>query len=134
MDDLLARVHAMGLHVKFDNLGRRHGEIRSSGLIVINDHRSLKAMRIALAHEVGHAVHGHDWTTARHDVLRDERQAKTFAARLLVSPEAYRDAEREVGTDARHLARRLDVTAELIELWRDSWEREIAARSHLQLA
>lgn len=134
MDDLLAQVHAMGLHVKFDKLGRRHGEIHSSGLIIINEERSVKAMRITLAHEAGHAYHGHDWTVARHDVLRDERQAKTFAARLLVSPEAYRDAEREVGTDPRHLARRLDVTAELIELWRDSWEREIAARSHLQLA
>lgn len=134
MDDLLAHVDAMGLHVKFRDLGRRHGEIHSGGLIVINDRRPVRAMRITLAHEVGHAVHNHDWTAARHDVQRDERQANTFAARLLVSPEAYRDAEAEVGTEARHLARHLGVTSDLIELWRESWQQEIAARSHLRLA
>lgn len=128
MDDLLAHAHAMGLRVKFDNLGRRHGEIRSGGLIVVNDHRPLKAMRITLAHEVGHAFHGHDWTDERHDTARDERQAKTYAARLLVTADRYREAEHEVGTEARHLARHLDVTTELVTLWQASYRTELLTR------
>lgn len=131
MDDLLEHAHAMGLRVKFDNLGRRHGEVRSSGLIVVNDHRPLKGMRITLAHEIGHAAHGHDWTMARHEVARDERQAKTYAARLLITPAQYREAEHELGTEARHLARRLDVTEELVLLWRASFGQERAAGRHL---
>jgi Zn-dependent peptidase ImmA (M78 family) len=128
MDDLLEHAHAMGLRVKFDNLGRRHGEVRSSGLIVVNDHRPLKGMRITLAHEIGHAAHGHDWTTARHEVARDERQAKTYAARLLITPTQYREAERELGTEACHLARALGVTSELIELWKASFQAETGSR------
>lgn len=128
MDDLLAHAHSMELRVKFANLGRRHGEIKSGGLIIVNDHRPLKAMRITLAHEIGHGVHGHDWTDERHDIARDERQAKTYAARLLISAEQYRDAEREIGTEARHLARHLDVTAELVTLWQDAYRAELLTR------
>lgn len=131
MDDLLEHAHAMGLRVKFDNLGRRHGEVRSSGLIVVNDRRPLKGMRITLAHEIGHAVHGHDWTAARHDIARDERQAKTYAARLLITPAQYREVEHELGPEARHLARSLDVTEELVLLWRASFGQERAAGRHL---
>ena len=124
MEDLLAHAARLGLRVKFRDLGRRHGELHSSGLVVVNSERPVKAQRITLAHECGHRAHGHDWTN-EHDRPRDERQANTYAARLLISPQDYALAERSVGAHAGALARELNVTATLVELWRADYLREV---------
>lgn len=124
MEDLLDHAAAMGLRVQFRDLGRRHGEVHSSGLVVINDCRPVRVQRIALAHECGHHAHGHDWRR-RHDQDRDERQADTYAARLLVSPDDYLDAERAVGSHPGSLARELGVTERLILLWRADYLSEV---------
>lgn len=124
MEDLLAHAAGLGLRVKFRDLGRRHGELHSSGLVVVNSERPVKAQRITLAHECGHRAHGHDWTN-EHDRPRDERQANTYAARLLISPQDYALAERAVGAHAGALARELNVTATLVELWRADYLREV---------
>lgn len=124
MEDLLEHAHAMGLRVLRRDLGRRNGQVHSSGLIIINPHRSLGAQRETLAHEIGHHVHGHDWTAARHDKAADERAADTYAARLLISPAEYAIAERICGPNVRALARELNVSMLLVELWQASYQAE----------
>lgn len=117
MDELIAHAETLGLRVKWRDLGRRSGELHSSGLVFLNPRRSVLTQRVTLAHECGHAWHGHDWT-GRHDVERDERQADTYAARLLISPVEYAMAERVVGEHPGAIARELGVTRALVELWR----------------
>lgn len=132
MEDLLQHADELGLRVQFRNLGRRHGEIHSSGLVVINDRRPLAQQRQTLAHECGHHVHGHDWT-GRHDRERDERQADTYAARLLISPAAYAEAEALVGAHDGALARELNVTARLVALWRADYLTRVGVVRHLRV-
>ena len=132
LDDLLAHAAAQGLHVKFSDLGRRTGELRRSGLVLINHKRTAVVQRCALAHELGHWHHGHDWSAA-HDVARDEREADTYAARLLVSPVEYALAERLYDGHPGAIARELDVTTPIIEAWRDGVLRRAPRRERWRM-
>lgn len=123
MQDLIDHAAAMGLRVMWRDLGRRSGELHSSGLIVLNPRRTTLTQRVTLAHEIGHHRYGHDWTR-EHDSERDEREADTYAARLLISPAEYALAERLVGCHPGALAKELGVTARLVEFWRESYEHE----------
>jgi Zn-dependent peptidase ImmA (M78 family) len=133
VEDLLQHAADLGLRVQFRNLGRRHGEIHSSGLVVVNDRRPVAQQRLTLAHECGHHAHGHDWTQA-HDRDRDEREADTYAARLLITPRAYADAERLVGGHDGALARELNVQAHHIALWRADYLRRVGVVRGLRAA
>lgn len=90
MDDLEGIAHAMGIRIEYrDQLHRRrwgeydhkHRTIRLLG--------SLRALhwRCTLAHELGHAYHGH-----RGCRDRQECEADAFAARLLIHPDEWRTA------------------------------------------
>jgi len=124
MDELIAHAEALGLLVKWRDLGRRSGELHSSGLVFLNHRKSLLTQRVTLAHECGHAWHGHDWA-GRHDAERDERQANAYAARLLIDARDYAYAETVVGEHPGAIARELGVTRELVELWRDDLRRHL---------
>lgn len=108
---------AMGLGVKFRNLGRRNGELHSSGVVFINPCKPDFVQRATLAHEMGHWYHSHDWTR-EHDNVADERQADMFAARLLISPTEYATAERE-SSDPRSIALALDVPLRFVVYWQE---------------
>jgi Zn-dependent peptidase ImmA (M78 family) len=123
MQRLVEKAEAMGLRVAYRDLGRRSGQLHSSGLVYINQRRSLPAQRIVLAHEMGHWHHGHDWSQA-HDHDLDERQADQYAARLLVSRSEYAAAEAVCGAHPGALARELGVTRTLIELRREDFARD----------
>lgn len=122
MDELIVHAETLGLRVKFDNLGRRSGELRRSGLVLLNHRKSLLTQRMTLAHECGHAWHGHDWTLY-HDRERDEREADVYAARLLIRTEDYAYAERIVGDHPGAIAKELGVTRHLVDLWREDYGR-----------
>jgi Zn-dependent peptidase ImmA (M78 family) len=132
VQELIDHAAAMGLRVKWRNLGRRSGEVHSSGLILLNPRKTEFSQRITLAHEIGHAHHGHDWTGA-HDVERDEREADTYAARLLISAADYAFAEQIVGEHPGALAKELGVTVRLVELWREAHRNERASRPCLRV-
>lgn len=117
LDDLIAEAEARGLRVKWADLGRRAGELHSSGLVRLNHRRTAGTQRVALAHELGHHHCGHDWS-AMHDVARDEREADLYAASLLFSPVEYALAERLYDGHPAGIARELDVPVRLVELWR----------------
>ncbi len=134
MEDLLQHAADLGLRVKFRDLGRlRHGEIHSSGLVVINDRRPIAQQRVTLAHECGHHAYGHDWTSA-HDRARDEREADTYAARLLITPEAFAEAEALVGCRDGALARELNVQVKHVALWRAAYLRQVGVVRRLRAA
>lgn len=125
MSDVVLHAAALGLRVERQDLpGDLNGEIRSDGTILLNADRRLSVQREVLAHEIGHHVHGHDQSADRHDHERTERQADTYAARLLISPMLYRRAEAIVGTDPRLLAAELEVSRRLVTLWQDSYRRD----------
>lgn len=123
MDQLIERAGALGLRVIFRDLGRRHGEVHSSGLVYINHRRTVDRQRLTLAHEMGHWWHGHDWTRD-HDRERDERAADIYAARLLIEPGEYARAEMLCEGHSGAIARELGVTARLVELRREDFARE----------
>ncbi len=116
MDELIEHAEALGLRVVWRDLGRRNGELTSAGVVLLNPRKSVLTQRVTLAHECGHHWHGHDWTRA-HNRERDERQADTYAARLLILPLDYAVAEQIAGPHPGALARELGVTRRLVELW-----------------
>lgn len=121
LEDLIAAAEEMGLRIKWANLGRRSGELRRSGLVLLNHRKSTLTQRCTLAHEMGHWTLGHDWSLY-HDVERDEQAADAWAARLLISPVDYALAERMHGPHVGALARELEVSSRLVEAWRvDVW-------------
>ena len=110
MRQLLAKAAHYGVHVHYAHL--RHG-IR--GFYDHDEQRIYLSLRLAhferrstLAHELGHAHYGHDCTTPR-----NERQARAYAARLLIDPEEYARLER-INPDQHHLAEEFSVTPRII--------------------
>lgn len=124
MQRLLSIAGALGLFVEFRPLRRAAGYyLHQHGLIVLNSRTSDMLQRIVLAHELGHAHHGHDWSGA-HNRARDELEADTYAARLLITPEAYRDAEMCVGPNPAAVAKELGVTRRLVVLRQSDFARD----------
>lgn len=76
--------------------------------------------RSVLAHELGHAHHGHPCgdDPPPHVLRSRERQADVFAARLLIDAAEYARAER-VDPSADAIADELGVTVELIGVYRE---------------
>lgn len=68
-------------------------------------------VRVTIAHELGHAHHGHCC-----DSDRNEWQADLYAARLLIDPSDYAELE-AVNPDQYQLADDLGVTVELIHFY-----------------
>lgn len=125
MQWLMNRATALGLRVVWRDLGRRNGELTSGGFVVLNPLKNEATQKVTLAHEMGHWAYGHDWRQ-RHDRERDERQADAYAARLLISPADYALAEHLVGPHAGALAKELEVTRRLIQVWQASMAKGMA--------
>ncbi len=71
--------------------------------------------REVLAHELGHAFHGHSCGSAAHEAQADRR-----AAALLIDPAEYAAAEQEhpaVGA----IAERLEIDPHYVHVWRRHW-------------
>lgn len=86
--------------------------VPSEGIIVLRLGMTQNQTLSVLAHELGHAYHGHDC-----DSRRNEDQANAFAARLLIDAADYADLER-VNADPHYLADELNVTVDLIHAYR----------------
>lgn len=123
MERLLALAEKRGIYVAYRPLMRVAYYMHSERLIVLNSRKGDGVLRSALAHELGHAHHGHDWTRD-HDREHDEREADQHAARLLISPVEYAAAEALVGEHPGALARELGVTRRMVELRREDFARD----------
>lgn len=113
--DLILLAERMGVRVLWARSLSSPAMYRHSDRTIwLLDGRSDRATRCSLAHELGHAHHGHD---VHGHYAAQERQADEFAAQLLITPEAYWRAERVVGHHLHALANELDVTTVLVAAW-----------------
>ncbi len=113
MQDLIDLAMERGLRVQWRDLGRRRGEYRHQhGLFVVNHRLSLAQQRATMAHELGHAAHGDEWS----DDAR-ERRATAYAAQLLIDPVEYALVERLAGPHAGAIAYELGTTREIVDAW-----------------
>lgn len=122
MQDVLDHAHSLGLRVGVRDLGRREGELHSSGLILVNSRRNVLVQRQAIAHECGHYMHGHDLTRDHSDPAR-ERLADIYAAGVLIDADDYRHAESIVGSHPGALAAELGCLARHVVYWQQHHQR-----------
>ncbi|WP_420111643.1 ImmA/IrrE family metallo-endopeptidase [Pseudactinotalea sp.] len=84
---------------------------REYGEIIISDRLRVRDQRLALAHELGHAVLLHPDDRPKYEV-----QADRFAARNLIDPEELADLYRWC-EDERRIVTELDVTTTLFRAY-----------------
>lgn len=119
IDQMMAALVADGVGIQWRDLGRRRGEYRDDArLIVINTRLSGPQALATLAHEAGHAFYRDREVSAA-----IESRATRTGARWLISDAAMATAERDAGPHPGAIARELGVTRELVEAWRESWQR-----------
>ncbi|KJQ54445.1 ImmA/IrrE family metallo-endopeptidase [Microbacterium sp. SA39] len=92
----------------------RGGFDPASRTIRLDPGMSARTTRSVLAHELGHAVLGHTLSAIPSVRRQQERQADEWAARLLITADAYAQAEDARGPHLASLAFELDVTIELV--------------------
>lgn len=73
-----------------------------------------RVLRSVLAHEIGHHVLGHHPTHIELLRRRQETAANVWAARMLITPGAYADAEYQRDGHVPSMAVDLDVSDELV--------------------
>lgn len=114
MRELLAHAARMGVSVHVAHLPapyRGWYDIERSQAVYDFDLTPIERREV-LAHELGHAHHGHECEgNPRHEHLAD-----IYAAQLLIHPEEYAAAE-HVSDDPTHIADELDVSTELIHTY-----------------
>lgn len=115
MEALLAEARRLRVKVHQAKLPppRRGYYAPEHNLIVLHKGLTLPQRRETLAHELGHAYHGHDCTTPR-----TEAQAWRRAAQLTVDVDAYRAAE-ALNHHPAAIALELDLTPRLIAAWQE---------------
>ncbi|MEJ6019844.1 ImmA/IrrE family metallo-endopeptidase [Corynebacterium sp. H113] len=98
----------------------------SHHLRTISLHTSLRAAnyRCTLAHEIAHAIAGDTHTGLAHFDARAERAANMTAAQMLITQHDYEQAERIHGPHLGAIARELGVTKELLDVWKQTYERQ----------
>ena len=74
--------------------------------------------RCTLAHELGHAFCGHDSKAEGWFKERQEHEADTWAANLLIEQADYMDAELIHSSSPGAIALELGVTVHFVEIWR----------------
>ena len=131
MGELIAYAESLGLRIVSWDLGPKGGYLYPGGIVALNVRHNVLAQRVTLAHEIGHWIHGHDWTKDHRHQARDETEADLYAARLLISVDDYARAEHIVGTHPSALAKELGVTRRLVLLRRRGLRAEAAARPDL---
>lgn len=91
----------------------------SSRTISLRADLPARARRCTLAHELGHAVLGHEASESLPQwvVEKQERAADRWAAETLIDEDAYRSAENALGPHPGAIATELGVTVHLVEVW-----------------
>ncbi|MGQ4526508.1 ImmA/IrrE family metallo-endopeptidase [Dermabacteraceae bacterium P13136] len=117
--------HSLGITVRYANLpkGSRGLWSHITRSIHLDYHLTDRQTRSLLAHELAHALLGHQ---GPQDAVR-EQQAWRYAADLLIPVALYRGAELLHGPDAYSIADELDVTHEIIDAYRASLKARRAA-------
>lgn len=123
MHQLLQLADELGLRVIERRGSKRGGFHEGSKTIRLNPGQSTRAMRSVLAHEIAHAIFGDVPSPYGPQRARQERRADEWAAKYLITPSAYADAEQRRGVHASALAFELGVTVELVEAYQRLMQR-----------
>lgn len=121
---ILALAEQMGITVEEDRVGwlapgDLGGWFPTARLILLQPGLGWRNRLHTLAHELGHAHYGHP----RGHYPKHEIQADVFAARLLISEQAYAEAERIFDGHPGAIADELGVTRSLLATWQAHHER-----------
>lgn len=129
LDGLIAHARSLGLTVEerpfTGALRNLNAVLIPGGYVILNCYRTEITRRCSLAHEMGHWYYGHDWRR-EHDKAHDERQADTYAAKLLISPAEYAAAEALHGSHVGALAAELAVPSRIVTLWQQTEGRKVS--------
>lgn len=118
MEQLLRMIDENGLRL-IERGGRSYGGYEpQTATIRVSPGLSRRATCSILAHELAHAMLGHVPAPDAATRARQERRADEWAARLLISPDSYAEAERSRGTHVASLAFELGVTIEIVTAYR----------------
>ncbi|WP_091226054.1 ImmA/IrrE family metallo-endopeptidase [Microbacterium sp. 3J1] len=118
MDQLLRLVEEHGLRL-IERPGPSCGGFEPlTSTIRLAPGMSARTTCSVLAHELAHAVLGHAPTPDPTTRARQEQRADEWAARLLIAPGAYAEAERLRGPHLASLAFELGVTVEIVTAYR----------------
>jgi len=118
MRELLQLATDMGLEVIEATLvGKDGGYSHARGQIRLHRKMSERTARSVLAHEIGHAIYGHVPTHFGPIHLRQERQADQWAAKHLITIDAYQEAEARRDGHVPSMAYDLNVIPELVEVF-----------------
>ena len=108
MKDLIHHAATLGYGVHVWDMGDMAGQADEFDHVITISPGPLVQMRSTLAHECGHAFYGHNCTSPA-----GERQARKYAATLLIDPEEYARLER-INPDQHWLAEEFSVTPRII--------------------
>lgn len=114
MEHLLRLADEQGLRVVERPGTHLGGYLPAAATIRMSPGLSARTAGSVLAHELAHAALGHVPSSDAAVRRRQERRADEWAARLLITPDAYADAERLRGGHVAALAFELGVTVELV--------------------
>ncbi|MBT2503012.1 ImmA/IrrE family metallo-endopeptidase [Curtobacterium sp. ISL-83] len=128
MKDLIALAASYGVRIVYCHIDDANGfyDVEDSA-VKVDISLTPDEKRSVIAHELGHVHHGHTCGGVHNS--RIERQARAYAAYLLVHPIDYAAAER-VSADAFHIAEELGVTVELIDDYRAMCIQRLGERTY----
>lgn len=123
LETLEAHADIIGVDIEYKPLSGLFGYYnKTDSLIVINSTAPIAWQVYTLAHELGHAYHGHECDTGY-----AEHYADLYAAELLIKPAAYRSAETEADGNPAGIAHLLELPLPFIEFYRERLITKIAA-------
>lgn len=128
MRDLLNLAAQYGVSVEMCHIEDANGYYDANGgRIYIDLSLTPNEVRSVFAHELGHVHHGHTCDAGPNSP--EERQARAFAAQLLVHPADYAEAE-HISADAFHIADELGVTVNVIDDYRAMCLQRLGERTY----
>ena len=98
--------------------GHRGHYYHRERLIVVSPRLTARQARVTLTHEVMHAVRGDRWTPNELATACTERVVNTLTALQLVTVVDYARAETIHGPHDAAIAHELEVTRDVVVLWR----------------
>lgn len=118
--ELEAAAKDLGVRIISHTGGRRGYYDEKTRTISLRADLEGRYYRCTLAHELAHAMFGHDRCNEAHY----ERKADEWAAGILISASAYQFEETVHGPNHSLIAYELDVTEHMLSVWLDIVQRK----------
>lgn len=124
MQRLFDLAESLDIVVEYHPLRARNGEYRDDlRRIRLREGMSERLTRWTLAHELGHAHHGHCPNMFGQSSARQEREANEWACQFLFTIADYRDVEAHRGGHIPSMAHDLGIVSDGIRAYQGMLER-----------